>query len=52
MYNELESKFLSGTITLPKHQLISIFDQNAWSSALSRTLKGNSGGKFILDMRE
>ena len=51
MYNELESMFLSGKLTVPKHKLISIFDQNAWRSALAQTLKGNTSGKFILDMR-
>jgi trans-2-enoyl-CoA reductase len=52
MYNELESMFLSGKLSVPQHKLISIFDENAWRIALAQTLKGNTSGKFILDMRE
>ena len=52
MYNQLESMLLSGSLSVPRHKIISFFDQSAWNSALSIVLKGNTPGKFILNMRE
>ena len=52
MYNYLESMFLAGKISLPKHKLVSIFDENECLNALKDSLNGKVGEKIILDMME
>jgi len=52
MYNNLESMYLSGNLTMPKYKLVSIFDQEACSSALNNALSGKTGEKIIFAMTQ
>ena len=52
MYNNLESMYLSGNLTMPKYKLVSIFDQEACSSAFNNALNGKTGEKIIFAMTQ
>ena len=52
MYNNLESMYLSGNLTMPKYKLVPIFDQEACSSALNNALSGKTSEKIIFAMTQ
>jgi len=52
MYNNLESMYLSGNLTMPKYKLVSIFDQEACSKVLNNALSGKTGEKIIFAMTQ
>jgi len=51
-YNELEAMLMTGKITAPKYRLVPFNNEADCRFALERTPKGNTGGKFIFDMRQ